>query len=148
MCYKTVAQHSSFFTCGHGSSYIRFLLSFSNRPLIYGHLYFYPCHCGDVLFANLHSNNSLSCRSQVRTLLTLHDKISFRTELLLINFNGITQIPLKMAIFWDVAMMIALMMMEAASTSETSVNFYQTTRRNNPQDSHLHTRRHENLKSH
>jgi hypothetical protein len=28
-------------------------------------------------------------------------------------------------------------MMEAASTSETSTNFYQTTRRNNPEDSHL-----------
>jgi hypothetical protein len=26
----------------------------------------------------------------------------------------------------------------AASTSETSVNFYQTTRRNNPEDSHFH----------
>jgi hypothetical protein len=35
--------------------------------------------------------------------------------------------------------------MEAESTSETSVNFYQTTRRNNPDDSHLHTRRRENL---
>jgi hypothetical protein len=32
-------------------------------------------------------------------------------------------------------------MMEAASTSETSVNFYQTAWRNNPEDSHLHTRR-------
>jgi hypothetical protein len=33
--------------------------------------------------------------------------------------------------------------------SETSVNFYQTTRRNNPEDSlHLHTRRREKLKSH
>jgi hypothetical protein len=31
---------------------------------------------------------------------------------------------------------------------ETSVNFYQTTRRNVPEDSHLHTRRFENLKSH
>jgi hypothetical protein len=30
------------------------------------------------------------------------------------------------------------MMMEAASTSETLVNFYQTTRRNNPEDSYLH----------
>jgi hypothetical protein len=30
------------------------------------------------------------------------------------------------------------LMMEAASTSETSINFYQTTRRNNPEDSHLH----------
>jgi hypothetical protein len=37
--------------------------------------------------------------------------------------------------------------MEAASTSETSVNFYQTTQRYNPEDSHLHTRRRENLKS-
>jgi hypothetical protein len=40
------------------------------------------------------------------------------------------------------------LMMEAVSTSETSANVYQTTRRNNPEDSHLHTRRRENLKSH
>jgi hypothetical protein len=38
--------------------------------------------------------------------------------------------------------------MEAASTSETSVNFYQTTRRNIPEDSHLHAPRRENLKFH
>jgi hypothetical protein len=38
--------------------------------------------------------------------------------------------------------------MEAASTSETSANFYQTARHNNPEDSHFHTRRRENLKSH
>jgi hypothetical protein len=37
---------------------------------------------------------------------------------------------------------------EAANTSETSVNFYQTTRRNNPEDSHFHIRRRENLESH
>jgi hypothetical protein len=64
----------------------------------------------------------------------------------------------KMAVFWVVepcslegfltcGLLIALMM-EAASTSETSVNFYQITRHNNPEDSHLHTRRRENLKSH
>jgi hypothetical protein len=41
-------------------------------------------------------------------------------------------------------MAIALMM--AARTSETSVNFYQTTRRCNPEDSHLRTHRRENLK--
>jgi hypothetical protein len=29
-------------------------------------------------------------------------------------------------------------MMEAANASETSVNFYQTSRRNNPEDGHLH----------
>jgi hypothetical protein len=39
-------------------------------------------------------------------------------------------------------------MMEASSTSETSVKFYQTTRRNNSEDRHLQTRRCENLKSH
>jgi hypothetical protein len=39
------------------------------------------------------------------------------------------------------------LMMEAAGTSETLVNFYQTTRRYNPEDSHLHTHRRENLKS-
>jgi hypothetical protein len=36
----------------------------------------------------------------------------------------------------------------AISISETSVNFYQTTRRSNPEDSHLHIHRRENLKSH
>jgi hypothetical protein len=41
---------------------------------------------------------------------------------------------MKMAVFWVGA--IALMM-EAARTSETLVNFYQTTRRYNPEDSHL-----------
>jgi len=39
-------------------------------------------------------------------------------------------------------------MMEAVSTSETSVNFNVTTRRYIPEDSKLHTRRRENLKSH
>jgi hypothetical protein len=52
----------------------------------------------------------------------------------------------NMAVFWVVGL-IALTI-GAASTSETSVNFYQTTRRNNPENSHLHTRHRENLKSH
>jgi hypothetical protein len=42
--------------------------------------------------------------------------------------------------------LIALMM-KAARTSETLVNFYQTTRRYNPEDSRLRTHRRENLKS-
>jgi hypothetical protein len=37
--------------------------------------------------------------------------------------------------------------MEAVN-SETSINIYQTTRRNIPEDSHLFIRRRENLKSH
>jgi hypothetical protein len=62
-----------------------------------------------------------------------------------------------MAVFWVVApcslvevyqrfRAIALMM-EAARTSETLVNFYQNTRCYNPEDSNLHTHRRENLKS-
>jgi hypothetical protein len=41
-----------------------------------------------------------------------------------------------------------VLMMEAATTSETSVNLYQTTQCNIPKDSHLHTRHRKNLKSH
>jgi hypothetical protein len=39
-------------------------------------------------------------------------------------------------------------MMEAVRTSETSVYSNETTRRNIPEASNLHTRRRENLKSH
>jgi hypothetical protein len=43
--------------------------------------------------------------------------------------------------------MIIALMMEAARTSETLADFYQTTRRYNPEDSHLRTHRRENIKS-
>jgi hypothetical protein len=43
-------------------------------------------------------------------------------------------------------LLIALMM-KAARTSETMVNFHQTTWHNNPEYSYLHTHRCENLKS-
>jgi hypothetical protein len=39
-------------------------------------------------------------------------------------------------------------MMEAVNSSETSVNIFQTTLRNNLEDSNLYTCRQENLKSH
>jgi hypothetical protein len=57
---------------------------------------------------------------------------------------------MKMAVFWVIApcsVSVALMV-ERASTSETSVNFYQTTRRKNPEDCSLHIRRREILNSH
>jgi hypothetical protein len=41
-----------------------------------------------------------------------------------------------------------VLVVEAGRTSETSVNFYESTRRNIPEDGHLHTSRRENLKSH
>jgi hypothetical protein len=39
------------------------------------------------------------------------------------------------------------LMMEAVQTSETLVNLHQSTRRYNPEDSHLHSHRRQNLKS-
>jgi hypothetical protein len=42
---------------------------------------------------------------------------------------------------------LTALMMEEVSTSEASINFYQTTRRNIPEDSHLHIRRREDLTS-
>jgi hypothetical protein len=38
-----------------------------------------------------------------------------------------------------------VLMMEAASTSSTSINVYKTALRNIPEDGHLHIRRYENL---
>jgi hypothetical protein len=57
---------------------------------------------------------------------------------------------LKFRNFWDIlrAAPIIRAMMEAARTSETSVDISLTTRQYIPEDSELHTRRRENLKSH
>jgi hypothetical protein len=44
----------------------------------------------------------------------------------------------KMAVFWvEAPCRFIALMMEAAQTSETSVNSYQSTRRYNPEDGHL-----------
>lgn len=40
------------------------------------------------------------------------------------------------------------LMIDAVSTYETSVNAHKTTRRNIPEDRHIHVRRRSNLKSH
>jgi hypothetical protein len=44
---------------------------------------------------------------------------------------------MQMSVFWVVAASIIWAMMEAARTSETSVNLYQAMQRNNPEDNHL-----------
>jgi hypothetical protein len=69
------------------------------------------------------------------------------------RFQVLTAASIKLTVFWDVApcspvetdrrfrgayCLWAALMMEAVSTSETSVNFYETTRSNIPEDSHLH----------
>jgi hypothetical protein len=54
-----------------------------------------------------------------------------------VRFQVLTEASKKMTVFLDVAPCRALMM-EATRTSETTVNFYQTTRRRNiPEHCHL-----------
>jgi hypothetical protein len=60
-----------------------------------------------------------------------------------VEFEILMAVGTKKAVFWVVALcslveLIALMM-EAARSSETLVNFYQTARCYNPEDSHLQT---------
>jgi hypothetical protein len=67
----------------------------------------------------------------------------------LVTYVGVevlTAVSTKIAVFWVVAPCSLVevyhrfaLMMDAARTSETTVNFYQTTRRYNPEDSHLRT---------
>jgi hypothetical protein len=64
------------------------------------------------------------------------------------NFTDISEVlvtSITIAMNKPRDVLIALMM-EAASTCETSVKFYQTILHKNPEDSHLHTRRREKLK--
>jgi hypothetical protein len=70
----------------------------------------------------------------------LHTHTKRQGELL--RFQVLTTAIMKVAVFWVVAPCSLVevyrpaLMMEAASTSETSVNFYQTTRSNNPEYSY------------
>jgi hypothetical protein len=62
-----------------------------------------------------------------------------------VGFEVLTAVSTKMAVFWVVAscslvevyQRFSALIMEAARSSETLLNFYQTTRRYNPEDSHL-----------
>jgi hypothetical protein len=60
------------------------------------------------------------------------------------RFQFLTAASMKMAVFWVVAPTFQRFcclhqqgMMQTESTSKSSVNYYQSTRRNNPEDSHL-----------
>jgi hypothetical protein len=59
----------------------------------------------------------------------------------LVWFEVLRAVSTKMAVFWVVApcRLVIALMMEAVQTSETSVNSCQSTRRHNPEDSHLHS---------
>jgi hypothetical protein len=50
------------------------------------------------------------------------------------RFQVFTAASMKMIAFWDVASFNFALMMEAVNTSETSVNFYKTTKPNSPEE--------------
>jgi hypothetical protein len=57
-----------------------------------------------------------------------------------VGFEVFKAAIMKMAVFWVVAPCnLGALIMEAARTSEMLVNFYQITRRCNPEDGHLHS---------
>jgi hypothetical protein len=62
-------------------------------------------------------------------------------------FTNVSAVLAASIIRATIAASIIALIMEAARTPETLVNFYQATRRYNPEDSHLRTHRRENLKS-
>jgi hypothetical protein len=72
------------------------------------------------------------------------------------RFPVLTVTTMKMALFWDVSLCdlldihvcVIALMMEAVSSSETSVIIYQIARPNIPEDIHLHTCRSESVTSH
>jgi hypothetical protein len=83
------------------------------------------------------------------------------TENTIINLRGPIKARdfLKMPVIWNDepgrncptfqrSLLASIIRRVTVSSSETLANFYQTTRRNIPEDSHLHTRPLENLKSH
>jgi hypothetical protein len=61
-----------------------------------------------------------------------------------VRFEVFTAASIKMTAFWVVGGIYTIMManIKAEITSEASINFYQTTRRNIPEDNHLHPDEH------
>jgi hypothetical protein len=85
--------------------------------------------------------------------LSFHEYKKRRNKYMRVGFEVLTAVSTKMAVFWIVAPSSVVEVyrrfrgpcclyhqgiMEAAGTSEMSVNFYHPTRRNNPEDSHLY----------
>ncbi|KDR15651.1 E3 ubiquitin-protein ligase sina [Zootermopsis nevadensis] len=93
----------------------------------------------------------LTAGDSIRTLVKVTVSLYMATWLCLkgygqrlVGFEVLTAVSLKIPVFWVAApcsLVEVALMMEAARTSETSVNFYQTTQRNTPEDGNLHTHR-------
>jgi hypothetical protein len=77
--------------------------------------------------------------------------ISMKAVLLVVVTCGLVEVFQRFrsicCLYYQGAHSFIALMMEAANTSEMLVNVYQTTLSDNPEDSHLRTRRRANLKS-
>jgi hypothetical protein len=55
-------------------------------------------------------------------------------KMIMLRFQIFMAASVKITVFWNFATGLKALTMEAVSTSETSLNFYQSTRRNDPED--------------
>jgi hypothetical protein len=80
--------------------------------------------------ATLHGQHGLANKGTQFVVDTAHTP-HLTTNPNIFHFQMQIKVIQKLAVFWVAAVSIFIaLMMETASTSETSVNFYQTTRRN------------------
>jgi hypothetical protein len=101
------------------------------------------------MFTKAHHQTKLNQLNPVHSFTPYFFKVQFNIiHFHLVEFEVLMAASKKMAVFWVVApcslaasiiSVIITLMMEAASTSETLVNFYQTARHYNPEDSNLHS---------
>jgi hypothetical protein len=91
------------------------------------------------IFEKLNGLNT-SLQSENANILLLHDTVTTFVNKISILMMEAARTSETLINFYQTTPLITLMM-EAARTSETLVNFYQITRRYNPEDSHLRTHR-------
>jgi hypothetical protein len=109
----------------------------------------------NIILSQTHSSSIFTNWLPRFSIFTIYKRFFNKILYNIVRFQVLTTASMKMPVFWVFApcslvevyrrfrgtwtwrcLLIALMM-ETASSSETSVNWYQTTRRNNPEDSHL-----------
>jgi hypothetical protein len=89
----------------------------------------------------------IACKSLIKKNLKMACSGNALLYLVSLKYTDVSEVCTASFIRTMAVVCIALMM-EAEHTSETSTYFTETTQRYIPEGCHLHTRQHENLKSH